>query len=136
MAGRGHGGGGSPKSNEFVICEGCNKNVAVAFISMHSCSRLDAKIRFKLESKVAETQTESKKKKPPTAFYIFMSDFRKTYQKENPYVNLKDVPKLGGEKWKSFTSDEKQVYWDSAAQLMRGYNMSLESSESDEEDEY
>ncbi|CAH8363412.1 unnamed protein product [Eruca vesicaria subsp. sativa] len=45
----------------FARCEGCNKNVAVALISMHSCS-LDAKIRVNLEAQVVETQAEAKKK--------------------------------------------------------------------------
>ncbi|KAG2244675.1 hypothetical protein Bca52824_093477 [Brassica carinata] len=103
----------------FARCEGCSKNVAVALISMHKCN-LDAKIG-----------TEAKKK-PPTAFYFFMNDFRETYEEENRYVNLKDVPKLGGEMWKSFPEDEKNVYRDKAAQLMEEYNKSLESDDADD----
>jgi high mobility group protein B1 len=45
----------------FALCEGCNKSVAVALISMHNCS-LDAKIRVNLEAQVVETQAEAKKK--------------------------------------------------------------------------
>ncbi|KAL0738480.1 hypothetical protein Bca4012_014690 [Brassica carinata] len=123
----GGGGDGLPKSNGFVICEGCNKSIAVSQKSMHNCS-LDSKIRWSLESQAVEWQTESEKKKSPTAFYLFMDDFRRTYQKEYPYVNLKDVPKLGGEKWKSFTEEEKTFYRNSAAAL-------INSSDSDEEEE-
>ncbi|KAL0792316.1 hypothetical protein Bca101_063693 [Brassica carinata] len=145
----------------FARCEGCNKNVAVALISMHNCS-LDAKIRVNLEAQVVETQTEAKKKpverkksasdepkpkrlrkakdenkkssssnkpkRPLTAFFIFMADFRKTFKEENPDANVKDVAKQGGEKWKSLDEEEKKVYLDKAAELKAEYNKSLESS--------
>ncbi|EOA21466.1 hypothetical protein CARUB_v10001858mg [Capsella rubella] len=152
----------------FARCEGCNKNVAVALISMHNCS-LDAKIRVNLEAQVVETQAEAKKKpaerkksasdepkpkrvrkakddkkssstsnkpkRPLTAFFIFMNDFRKTYKDENPSSNVKDVAKHGGEKWKSLTEEEKKVYLDKAAELKAEYNKSLENNDADEEEE-
>ncbi|ESQ31894.1 hypothetical protein EUTSA_v10004817mg [Eutrema salsugineum] len=152
----------------FARCEGCNKNVAVALISMHNCS-LDAKIRVNLEAQVVETQTEAKKKpiverkkptsdapkpkrlrkakdnkktstsnkpkRPLTAFFIFMNDFRKTFGEENPYSNVKDVAKLGGEKWKSLTEEEKKVYVDKAAELKAEYNKSLENDANEEEED-
>nr|VDD28365.1 unnamed protein product [Brassica oleracea] len=152
----------------FARCEGCNKNVAVALISMHNCS-LDAKIRVNLEAQVVEMQAEAKKKpverkkstsdepkakrvrkakdeknkkssstsnklkRPLTAFFIFMNDFRKTFKEENPSSNVKDVAKQGGEKWKSLTEEEKKVYLDKAAELKAEYNKSLESNDADEE---
>ncbi|VVB17490.1 unnamed protein product [Arabis nemorensis] len=149
----------------FVRCDGCNKNVAVALISMHNCS-LDAKIRGNLEAQVVETQIEAKKKpverkkstsdepkakrlrktkdekkssnsnkpkRPLTAFFIFMGDFRKTFKEENPSSNVKDVAKQGGEKWKSLTEEEKKVYLDKAAELKAEYNKSLESNDANEE---
>ncbi|CAA7023437.1 unnamed protein product [Microthlaspi erraticum] len=152
----------------FVRCESCNKNVAVALISMHNCS-LDAKIRVNLEAQVVETQMEAKKKpvverkkstsdepkskrlrkakeekkgstsnkpkRPLTAFFIFMNDFRKTFREENLGSNVKDVAKQGGEKWKSLTEEEKKVYLDKAAELKAEYNKSLESNDDEEEDE-
>ncbi|KAL0692242.1 hypothetical protein Bca4012_059422 [Brassica carinata] len=152
----------------FARCEGCNKNVAVALISMHNCS-LDAKIRVNLEAQVVETQTEAKKKpverkksasdepkpkrlrkakdenkkssssnkpkRPLTAFFIFMADFRKTFKEENPDANVKDVAKQGGEKWKSLDEEEKKVYLDKAAELKAEYNKSLESSNDADEEE-
>ncbi|XP_009141528.1 high mobility group B protein 7 [Brassica rapa] len=155
----------------FARCEGCSKNVAVALISMHSCS-LDAKIRVNLEAQVVEMQAEAKKKpverkkstsdepkakrvrkakddknkkgssttsnkpkRPLTAFFIFMNDFRKTFKEENPSSNVKDVAKQGGEKWKSLTEEEKKVYLDKAAELKAEYNKSLESNDADEEEE-
>ncbi|CAN7125664.1 unnamed protein product, partial [Brassica rapa subsp. narinosa] len=155
----------------FAKCEGCNKNVAVALISMHDCS-LDAKIRVNLEAQVVETQTEAKKKpverkkstsdepkakrlrkakddskkksssssnkpkRPLTAFFIFMADFRKTFKEENPDAGVKDVAKQGGEKWKSLDEEEKKVYLDKAAELKAEYNKSLESSNDADEEVY
>ncbi|KAJ0236299.1 High mobility group B protein 7 [Hirschfeldia incana] len=156
----------------FARCEGCNKNVAVALISMHSCS-LDAKIRLHLEAQVVEMKAAEAKKKPVerkksasdepkakrvrkakdaeknkksssasnkpkrplTAFFIFMNDFRKTFKEENPSSNVKDVAKQGGEKWKSLTEEEKKIYLDKAAELKAEYNKSLESNDADEEEE-
>ncbi|CAH8271591.1 unnamed protein product [Arabidopsis lyrata] len=142
----------------FALCEGCNKSVAVALISMHNCS-LDAKIR----AQVVETQAEAKKKpaekkkatadgpkpkrlkktndekkssstsnkpkRPLTAFFIFMNDFRKTFKTEHNGSFAKDAAKIGGEKWMSLTEDEKKVYLDKAAELKAEYNKSLESNE-------
>ncbi|KAL9811238.1 putative chromatin remodeling & transcriptional activation HMG family [Arabidopsis thaliana] len=150
----------------FALCEGCNKSVAVALISMHNCS-LDAKIRVNLEAQVVETQAEAKKKpaekkkttsdgpkpkrlkktndekkssstsnkpkRPLTAFFIFMSDFRKTFKSEHNGSLAKDAAKIGGEKWKSLTEEEKKVYLDKAAELKAEYNKSLESNDADEE---
>ncbi|KAG7551636.1 High mobility group box domain superfamily [Arabidopsis thaliana x Arabidopsis arenosa] len=152
----------------FALCEGCNKSVAVALISMHNCS-LDAKIRVNLEAQVVETQAEAKKKpaekkkttgdgpkpkrlkktndekkssstsnkpkRPLTAFFIFMNDFRKTYTDKNPYINVRDLAKHGVEKWKSLTEKKKKFYLVKAAQLKAEYNKSLENNEEVEDEE-
>ncbi|XWS68427.1 hypothetical protein CRYUN_Cryun04dG0088700 [Craigia yunnanensis] len=97
----------------FAKCDECNQTVPVALISMHSCS-LDAKIKMNLEAQVIEKPAEVKKKpaerkkpssteanqkklkklkkgkdpnapkRPPTAFFLFMDDFRKSYKEANP----------------------------------------------------
>ncbi|KAJ4877493.1 High mobility group B protein 7 [Raphanus sativus] len=77
--------------------------------------------------------SNNKPKRPLTAFFIFMSDFRKTFKEENPSSSVKDVAKQGGEKWKSLTEEEKKVYLDKAAELKAEYNKSLESNDADEE---
>ncbi|KAK1438092.1 hypothetical protein QVD17_03895 [Tagetes erecta] len=140
----------------FTKCEGCNKSVAVALISMHDCG-LDAKIKMNLETICVEAHNEavakkpaerkksvkakepsskktkkekdpSKPKRPPTAFFIFMEDFRKTFKEANPdnkKVSL--VAKEGGEKWKSMTNEEKKTYTDKAAELKEKYQKALEN---------
>ncbi|XP_038875553.1 high mobility group B protein 7 [Benincasa hispida] len=150
----------------FARCDECGKSVPVALISMHSCS-LDAKIRMNLEAQTVEKQTQAKKpaerkrsapsevkksktakkgkkdkdpnapKRPPTAFFIFMDDFRKSYKEANPdSKGVKEVAKEGGEKWKSMTDEEKKPYQDKAAELKAEYEKALESRNvENEEDE-
>ncbi|KAG8376527.1 hypothetical protein BUALT_Bualt09G0072700 [Buddleja alternifolia] len=125
----------------FTKCEDCNKDVAMALIDFHSCS-LDAKIKMNLEAQVVEipkkpavaaekrkaksstTKTKKKgkntngRKRPPTAFFVFMDDFRKSFKAENPDCkSVATVAKEGGEKWKSMSDEEKKVYVDRAAEL-------------------
>ncbi|ONI32140.1 hypothetical protein PRUPE_1G350700 [Prunus persica] len=143
----------------FARCEECNKNVPVALISMHSCS-LDAKIKLHLSSQVVERQPEANKKSPTerkrsttsepkskrakkdkdpnapkrplTAFFLFMDDFRKSFKEANPDSKLvKTVAKEGGEKWKSMTDEEKKPYVDKAAELKAEYKKALEMETDD-----
>ncbi|XP_038995572.1 high mobility group B protein 7-like [Hibiscus syriacus] len=123
----------------FAKCDECNKTVPVALISMHSCS-LEAKIKMNLEAQVIEKPAEAKKKpverkkpsatepnpkklkklkkgkdpnapkRPPTAFFLFMDDFRKSYKEANPDAKgVTGVAKEGGEKWKSMSDEERSV---------------------------
>ncbi|XVF67052.1 hypothetical protein PTKIN_Ptkin10aG0090100 [Pterospermum kingtungense] len=141
----------------FAKCEECNKTVPVALISMHDCS-LDAKVKMNLESQVIEMPTEVKKKpaerkkptstepnpkkkklkkgkdpnapkRPPTAFFLFMDDFRKSYKEANPDAKgVTGVAKEGGAKWKSMSEEEKKAYVDKAAELKAEYEKALEES--------
>ncbi|KAL0746851.1 hypothetical protein Bca101_028853 [Brassica carinata] len=97
-------------------------------------------IAFKLaemdEKNKKSSSTSNKPKRPLTAFFIFMSDFRKTFKEENPSSNVKDVAKQGGEKWKSLTEEEKKVYLVKAAELKDRKNEDVnKESEGEEEEE-
>ncbi|KAI3973499.1 hypothetical protein MKW92_041525, partial [Papaver armeniacum] len=49
----------------------------------------------------------NKPKKPASAFFVFMEEFRTTYKLENPHVKgVAAVGKAGGEKWKSLSNAE------------------------------
>ncbi|CAH1414788.1 unnamed protein product [Lactuca virosa] len=140
----------------FTRCEACNKDVAVALISMHDCG-LDAKIKMNLEAQVAETASDpvakkpaekkrlvkvgdkrvkkekkvrdpTKPKRPPTAFFLFMDEFRVTYKAANPdNKKIANVAKEGGEKWKSMTEEEKKPFTTKAAELKEEYQKALEA---------
>ncbi|KAK9117810.1 hypothetical protein Scep_015903 [Stephania cephalantha] len=145
----------------FTKCEECNKDVPVVLIDMHNCS-LDSKIKMNLEAQVVEKvadqakkSSEKKKgrtssepkapskkakkvkdpnmpKRPATAFFLFMDDFRKTFKEQNPdKKNVSVVAKEGGEKWKSMTDEEKKPYADKAAELKTEYEKALEQHKAD-----
>ncbi|KAK2459034.1 high mobility group B1 [Trifolium repens] len=140
----------------FAKCDECKKDVPVALISMHDCS-LEAKIKMNLDAQVIEQAAEAKKperkkpkskepnakrakvgkvkkvkdpnmpKRPPTAFFVFMDDFRKTFKEANP--DSKDVKRVGkeaGEKWRSLTDEEKKPYLDRVIELKAEYEKAME----------
>ncbi|XLR45536.1 hypothetical protein HN51_029648 [Arachis hypogaea] len=140
----------------FAKCDECKKDVPVALISMHSCS-LEAKIKMNLEAQVVEQASEVKKperkkpksnepkakrakvektkkvkdpnapKRPPTAFFLFMDDFRKSFKEANPdSKDVKRVSKEAGEKWRSMTDEEKKPYSDKLAELKAEYEKAME----------
>ncbi|VFQ67088.1 unnamed protein product [Cuscuta campestris] len=136
----------------FTRCDECNKDVPVALISFHNCS-LDAKIKMNLEAQIIEMPAEVKKKpsekkktsstqpkakkpkdpnapkRPPTAFFVFMQEFRKTFNEANPdNKKASMVAKEGGEKWNSLTDEEKKPYIDRAAELKAEYEKALEAN--------
>ncbi|TVU43851.1 hypothetical protein EJB05_10351 [Eragrostis curvula] len=158
-----------PTNQPINRSEACNKDVPIVLIDMHSCS-LDSKIRMTLEAQVVEKTVEitkaerkrpaassakgskaakrskedaPKRKRPPTAFFLFMyvffelngskdfsplassdpsldcrEDFRKEYKAAHPdNKSVSTVAKEGGEKWRSMTEEEKKPYIDKAAEL-------------------
>ncbi|CAN1303709.1 High mobility group B protein 1 [Linum perenne] len=86
----------------------------------------------------------NKPKRPPTAFFVFLEEFRKTFKKENPNANsVSAVGKAGGQKWRQMSAAEKAPYEakagkkkDEYGKLMNAYNNKQESGDGhgDEED--
>ncbi|GAV88140.1 HMG_box domain-containing protein [Cephalotus follicularis] len=53
----------------------------------------------------------NKPKRPSSAFFVFMEEFREQYKKEHPKnKSVSAVGKAGGEKWKSLSEGEKAPY--------------------------
>ncbi|KAI7734119.1 hypothetical protein M8C21_033195 [Ambrosia artemisiifolia] len=85
----------------------------------------------------------NKPKRPPSAFFVFLEEFRVTFKKENPNVKaVSAVGKAGGEKWKSMSAAEKAPYEAKAAKrkteyekVMKAYNKKQESEADDVEEE-
>ncbi|KAL9266035.1 High mobility group B protein 14-like protein [Drosera capensis] len=77
-----------------------------------------------------------KPKKPASAFFYFLEDFRKVYRQKNPnIINMSHIGKAGGEKWKAMTYEEKVQYYDIATEkrsefdrAMSEYNKKQEAS--------
>ncbi|KAK2997442.1 hypothetical protein RJ639_018818 [Escallonia herrerae] len=144
----------------FIRCECCGRSVPAVLISMHDCS-LDKTIKENLEAQIVETVKEVKRKapektlsrnkgqkgktakdpnkpkRPATAFFVFMEEFRKTFKEEHPdNKSVATVAKEGGEKWKSLTDVEKKPYQVRAAELKAEYEKVLEEAQkADNEDE-
>nr|XP_023894382.1 high mobility group B protein 1-like [Quercus suber]XP_023894383.1 high mobility group B protein 1-like [Quercus suber] len=85
----------------------------------------------------------NKPKRPPSAFFVFLEEFRKEYKKEHPEVKaVSAVGKAGGEKWKSMSDAEKAPYEAKAKKrksdyekLMKAYNKKQESMAEDGDEE-
>ncbi|KAL3522679.1 hypothetical protein ACH5RR_015513 [Cinchona calisaya] len=82
-----------------------------------------------------------KPKKPPTAFFYFLEDFRKEFQENNPDIkSMRDIGKACGEKWKTMTYEEKVLYYDIAtekrAEFDRAMAEYMKRKESGEFEEY
>ncbi|KAG1367956.1 high mobility group B protein 14 [Cocos nucifera] len=67
-----------------------------------------AKKPIKPKAKKRPAKDDARKpKKPPTAFFYYLEDFRKTFQQENPDVkSMRDIGKACGEKWKTMSFEE------------------------------
>jgi high mobility group protein B1 len=84
----------------------------------------------------------NKPKRPPSAFFVFLEDFRKTFKEKHPNVKgVAAVGKAGGEKWKSMSKSEKAPYEAKAAKrkteyekVMNTYNKK-QASKTDDADE-
>ncbi|KAL3718153.1 hypothetical protein ACJRO7_003308 [Eucalyptus globulus] len=96
---------------------------------------VDRKRSSEPKAKKAKTEKKSKKgkdanapKRPATAFFVFMDDFRKVYKEANPdSKGVKEVAKQGGEKWKSMSDEEKKPYLDKASELKVEFNKAMEA---------
>ncbi|KAG0472904.1 hypothetical protein HPP92_014761 [Vanilla planifolia] len=133
----------------FTKCEACHKDVPVGLIDMHDCG-MDSKIKKNLQAQVVEKVTEvmkterkraapssqkvtkakkekkpkdsTKRKRPPSAFFLFMDDFRKEFKEANPdNKNVALVAKEGGARWKSMNEEERKPYHDKANELKDMY---------------
>ncbi|XP_073012714.1 HMG1/2-like protein [Typha latifolia] len=68
----------------------------------------------------------NKPKRPPSAFFVFMEDFRKQFKEKNPNNKLVSVVgKAGGDKWKSLSEAEKAPFVAKANKLKSEYTKIL-----------
>ncbi|GMH07059.1 hypothetical protein Nepgr_008899 [Nepenthes gracilis] len=78
--------------------------------------------------RLSKIEDPNKPKRPATAFFLFMEDFRKVYKEQHPDSKKgSEVAKEGGEKWKSMTDEEKKQYVDRAAALKAEYEKAMEA---------
>ncbi|KAI5057532.1 hypothetical protein GOP47_0027547 [Adiantum capillus-veneris] len=66
-------------------------------------------------------------KRPPTAFFLFMEDFRQTYKKANPNAKggSAQISKAGSETWRSMSDEAKEQYAKKCAGMKEEYQKAL-----------
>ncbi|KAJ0041505.1 hypothetical protein Pint_28710 [Pistacia integerrima] len=68
----------------------------------------------------------NKPKRPPSAFFVFMEEFRQQFKRENPNnKSVAAVGKAGGAKWKSLSDAEKAPYVARAESRKTDYNKNM-----------
>ncbi|XP_061351434.1 HMG1/2-like protein isoform X2 [Gastrolobium bilobum] len=68
----------------------------------------------------------NKPKRPPSAFFVFMAEFREQYKKEHPNnKSVSVVGKASGDKWKSMSDAEKAPYVAKAEKKKEEYDRSI-----------
>ncbi|KAK9164721.1 hypothetical protein Syun_005623 [Stephania yunnanensis] len=70
----------------------------------------------------------NKPKRPPSAFFVFMEEFRKVYKEKHPNnKSVSVVGKAGGDKWKSLSDADKAPYIAKAEKRKADYNKSMQA---------
>ncbi|KAI3921966.1 hypothetical protein MKX01_005655, partial [Papaver californicum] len=74
------------------------------------------------------TKDPNKPKRPASAFFVFMEEFRQTFKKEHPNnKSVSVVGKAGGDKWKSLSDAEKAPYVAKAEKRKTEYNKVMQA---------
>ncbi|XP_027177276.1 high mobility group B protein 1 [Coffea eugenioides] len=105
--------------------------------------KADQSSKRKAKKEKIAKKDPNKPKRPPSAFFLFLEEFRNTFKKEHPDVKaVSAVGKAGGAKWKSMTPADKAPYEAKAAKrkseyerLINAYNKKQESSADEGEEE-
>ncbi|KAL7600784.1 high mobility group B protein 3 [Lactuca sativa] len=97
----------------------------------------EATKKAKADKSVAKKEKASKKnpgapKRPPSAFFVFMEEFRKEYKENFPdNKSVSIVAKEGGVKWKAMSDSEKAPYVEKAAVKKAEYGIVLKQFNDD-----
>ncbi|KAG0516339.1 hypothetical protein BDA96_10G353500 [Sorghum bicolor] len=97
-------------------------------------AKADAKLAVK--SKGAEKPAKGRKgkagkdpnkpKRAPSAFFVFMEEFRKEFKEKNPKnKSVAAVGKAAGDRWKSLSESDKAPYVAKANKLKLEYNKAI-----------
>ncbi|OAY50291.1 high mobility group B protein 2 [Manihot esculenta] len=91
-----------------------------------SVNKKPAKAAGKKSGKAAKDP--NKPKRPASAFFVFMEEFREQYKKEHPKnKSVAAVGKAGGDKWKSMSESEKAPYVSKAEKRKIEYEKKLKA---------
>lgn len=80
----------------------------------------------KRQAKPKVKKDPNQPKRPPTAFFVYLEEFRKTFKQKHPDVKgVAAVGKACGDKWKEMSEAEKAPYLAKAAQKKAEYDVSM-----------
>ncbi|KAK4434114.1 HMG1/2-like protein [Sesamum alatum] len=119
---------GTPRPNPRLLLLKCfvMKGGKSKAESRKADSRLAVKKKSKKEKKAAKDP--NKPKRPPSAFFVFMEDFRKQYKEKHPNnKSVAAVGKAGGDKWKSLSDEEKAPFVAKAEKRKEEYERKMEA---------
>ncbi|KAL1771069.1 High mobility group B1 [Sigmodon hispidus] len=98
----------------------------------HKKKHLNASVNFsEFSKKCSERETKKKfkdpnaPKRPPSAFFLFCSEYRPKIKGEHPGLSIGDVAKKLGEMWNNTAADDKQPYEKKAAKLKEKYEKDI-----------
>ncbi|XP_060205402.1 HMG1/2-like protein [Lycium barbarum] len=82
----------------------------------------DDKLSVKKSRTVETTKKAKGPKRPLSAFFVFMEEFRMEYKEKHPdNKSVGVVGKAGGEKWRSLSDEEKAPYQAKAEEMKAEY---------------
>ncbi|XVF01183.1 hypothetical protein REPUB_Repub04eG0066500 [Reevesia pubescens] len=77
---------------------------------------------------VKAAKDPNKPKRPASAFFVFMEEFREQYKRDHPEnKSVAAVGKAGGDKWKSLSEAEKKTYVDKAEKRKVEYEKNMKA---------
>ncbi|KAI5071435.1 hypothetical protein GOP47_0013686 [Adiantum capillus-veneris] len=87
------------------------------------------------EKKPKKSKDPGQPKRPPSAFFCFMEEFRKTYKEKHPEnKSVAAVGKAGGNQWSSMSDKEKEPYVSVAADRKAEYERQMDAYNRSKED--
>ncbi|CAM8876446.1 unnamed protein product [Rhodiola kirilowii] len=104
--------------------------------SKSGTAKSDSRLSVKKGAGTQKTSKASRKaakdpdmpKRPASAFFVFMEDFRKQYKEEHPNnKSVAAVGKAGGEKWKSLSDEEKAPFVAKADKRKTEYTKNMDA---------
>nr|ABK21026.1 unknown [Picea sitchensis]ABK22556.1 unknown [Picea sitchensis]ABK22606.1 unknown [Picea sitchensis]ABK22657.1 unknown [Picea sitchensis]ABK22712.1 unknown [Picea sitchensis] len=103
------------------------KKVEEKPIGKRKTAAKESKVSSRQEKKGRKAAKDpNKPKRPASAFFVFMEDFRKTYKEKNPNVkSVSVVGKAGGDKWKSMSEADKAPYVAKAGKRKTEYEKNM-----------
>ncbi|XP_076909154.1 HMG1/2-like protein [Bidens hawaiensis] len=95
--------------------------------SAAASKKSNAKLAVKKAAPKAKAAKDpNKPKRPASAFFVFMEDFRKQFKADNPdNKSVAAVGKAGGAKWKAMSASDKAPYVAKADKRKKEYEKTL-----------